>query len=94
MELLVAPGLIEVAGPRLHIRPFDGLPLLAVEQPRFEGWRRVVKALLDRSVALGALLALAPLLVALALAVRLSSPGPASSTGRSGSASTAGPSRC
>ena len=28
MELLVAPGLIEVAGPRLHIRPFEGLPLL------------------------------------------------------------------
>ena len=43
VELLVAPGLIEVAGPRLHIRPFEGLPLLSVEQPRFEGWRRVVK---------------------------------------------------
>ena len=39
IELLVAPGLIEVAGPRLHIRPFEGLPLLSVEQPRFEGWR-------------------------------------------------------
>ncbi|WP_324276032.1 hypothetical protein [Blastococcus brunescens] len=26
MELLVAPGLIEVAGPRLHIRPFEGCP--------------------------------------------------------------------
>jgi exopolysaccharide biosynthesis polyprenyl glycosylphosphotransferase len=75
LELLVAPGLVEVAGPRLHIRPFDGLPLLAVEQPRFEGWRRVVKTALDRSVALGALLVLAPLFGALALAVRLSSPG-------------------
>jgi exopolysaccharide biosynthesis polyprenyl glycosylphosphotransferase len=76
MELLVAPGLVEVAGPRLHIRPFDGLPLLAVEQPRFEGWRRVVKGALDRSVALGALLLLAPVFGALALAVRLSGPGP------------------
>ncbi|CCH86407.1 Undecaprenyl-phosphate galactose phosphotransferase [Modestobacter italicus] len=75
LELLVAPGLVEVAGPRLHIRPFDGLPLLAVEQPRFEGWRRVVKTVLDRSVALGALLVLAPLFGALALAVRLTSPG-------------------
>ena len=51
IELLVAPGLIEVAGPRLHIRPFEGLPLLAVEQPRFEGWRRVVKGGVDRTVA-------------------------------------------
>ena len=76
MELLVAPGLIEVAGPRLHVRPFDGVPLLSVEQPRFEGWQRVVKTALDRSVALGALLVLAPLFGALALAVRLTSAGP------------------
>ncbi|GAA4745923.1 sugar transferase [Modestobacter marinus] len=76
LELLVAPGLVEVAGPRLHIRPFDGLPLLSVEQPRFEGWRRVVKGALDRSVASAALLLLAPVLLALALAVRLSGPGP------------------
>src|SRR3712207_3086179 len=60
MELLVAPGLVEVAGPRLHIRPFDGLPLLSVEQPRFEGWKLVVKSVIDRSVALAALLALLP----------------------------------
>ncbi|KQS69017.1 UDP-phosphate galactose phosphotransferase [Modestobacter sp. Leaf380] len=76
LELLVAPGLIEVAGPRLHIRPFDGLPLLAVEQPRFEGWRRVVKALVDRGAALAALLLLAPVLLAVAAAVRVSSSGP------------------
>jgi exopolysaccharide biosynthesis polyprenyl glycosylphosphotransferase len=76
MELLVAPGLIEVAGPRLHIRPFEGLPLLSVEQPRFEGWRRVVKGGMDRIVAALALLLLAPVLLGIAAAVRISSPGP------------------
>ncbi|SCX40049.1 exopolysaccharide biosynthesis polyprenyl glycosylphosphotransferase [Klenkia marina] len=76
IELLVAPGLIEVAGPRLHIRPYDGLPLLAVEQPRFEGWRRVVKTAVDRGLALAAVVVLAPVLVAVAVAVRLDSPGP------------------
>jgi exopolysaccharide biosynthesis polyprenyl glycosylphosphotransferase len=76
VELLVAPGLVEVAGPRLHIRPFDGLPLLSVEQPRFEGWRRVVKGAMDRSVALAALIVLFPVFAGLALAVRVSSPGP------------------
>ncbi|MGY1733758.1 sugar transferase [Geodermatophilus sp. SYSU D01045] len=75
-ELLVAPGLIEVAGPRLHIRPFEGLPLLSIEQPRFEGWGRVVKGGVDRAVAALAVLLLAPVLLALALAVRLDSPGP------------------
>jgi exopolysaccharide biosynthesis polyprenyl glycosylphosphotransferase len=77
VELLVAPGLIEVAGPRLHIRPFEGLPLLSVEQPRFEGWQRMVKGPSDRCVAALAILALAPVLAGIALAVRLTSSGPA-----------------
>lgn len=76
LELLVAPGLVEVAGPRLSIRPFEGLPLLAVEEPTFTGWRRVVKGLVDRSAAVLALLLLSPVLLAIALAVRLDSPGP------------------
>jgi exopolysaccharide biosynthesis polyprenyl glycosylphosphotransferase len=76
IELLVAPGLIEVAGPRLHIRPFEGLPLLAVEQPRFEGWRRMVKGGVDRAFAAVALVLLAPVLLALAVAVKASGPGP------------------
>jgi exopolysaccharide biosynthesis polyprenyl glycosylphosphotransferase len=77
IELLVAPGLIEVAGPRLHIRPFEGLPLLSVEQPRFEGWRRMIKGGVDRCLAGVALLVLAPAILAIALAVRLTSDGPA-----------------
>jgi exopolysaccharide biosynthesis polyprenyl glycosylphosphotransferase len=76
IELLVAPGLIEVAGPRLHIRPFEGLPLLSIEQPSFEGWRRLIKHGVDRAVAAVALLVLAPVLLALALMVKLTSPGP------------------
>jgi exopolysaccharide biosynthesis polyprenyl glycosylphosphotransferase len=76
MELLVAPGLMEVAGPRLHIRPLEGLPLLSVEQPRFEGWQRVIKGGLDRVVAALALIVLAPVLLGIALAVKLTSPGP------------------
>jgi exopolysaccharide biosynthesis polyprenyl glycosylphosphotransferase len=76
IELLVAPGLIEVAGPRLHIRPLEGLPLLSVEQPRFEGWRRVVKGGMDRVAAGLALLLLAPILLTIAAAVRFTSPGP------------------
>ncbi|MGY1820431.1 sugar transferase [Geodermatophilus sp. SYSU D00079] len=76
IELLVAPGLIEVAGPRLHIRPLEGLPLLSVEQPRFEGWRRVVKGGLDRAAAGLAVVLLAPVLLAIAAAVKLTSPGP------------------
>ena len=67
---------MEVAGPRLHIRPLEGLPLLSVEPPRFEGWPRVVKGAMDRSTAALLLLLLAPVLIAIAVAVRIGSPGP------------------
>jgi exopolysaccharide biosynthesis polyprenyl glycosylphosphotransferase len=76
IELLVSPGLIEVAGPRLHIRPFVGLPLLAIEEPVFSGWKRMLKGALDRCGAALALVLVAPVLLAIALAVRLSGPGP------------------
>lgn len=77
VSLLVSPALTDVAGPRIHIRPVWGLPLLHVEQPRLTGTARAVKALLDRTAAAIALVVLAPLLGVLALAVRVTSPGPA-----------------
>jgi exopolysaccharide biosynthesis polyprenyl glycosylphosphotransferase len=76
-ELVVAPTLVEVAGPRIHVRPVCGLPLLHVEQPRFTGMMVACKTLLDRSVALTALLILSPFLLLIGLLVRLTSPGPA-----------------
>ena len=44
VELLVDPGLVEVAGPRMHIRPLMGFPLLHVEEPHFTGWRSAGEA--------------------------------------------------
>ena len=64
VEIVVAPALIEVAGPRLHIRPVAKLPLLHVEKPELTGARRVVKNVFDRIAALFAILLFSPLLVA------------------------------
>jgi exopolysaccharide biosynthesis polyprenyl glycosylphosphotransferase len=76
-DLVVSPGLTEVAGPRLHVRPVAGLPLLHVEEPEFTGFRRVLKSAFDRCVAGVSILLLSPLFAALALAVRFGSRGPA-----------------
>ncbi len=76
-DLLVAPSLVEVAGPRLSIRPVTGLPLLQVEQPQFTGGRRIVKSTFDRTFALAMIVLFSPLLLAITLAVRLTSRGPA-----------------
>ena len=55
VDLVVASALIDVAGARTTIRPFDGLPMLHVEHPRLHGGRALVKDLFDR---VGALLLL------------------------------------
>lgn len=76
VELLVHPGLIEVAGPRMHIRPYVGLPLLHVEQPHFTGWRRFVKRAADLTLTSCGLLVIIPLLAILAIAVKAHDGGP------------------
>ncbi|MEV8507489.1 exopolysaccharide biosynthesis polyprenyl glycosylphosphotransferase [Actinoplanes sp. NPDC051475] len=76
VDLIVASALIDVAGARTTIRPFDGLPMLHVEHPRLHGGARVVKDLFDRFGALALLIAFGPLLLTVALCVRLTSRGP------------------
>jgi exopolysaccharide biosynthesis polyprenyl glycosylphosphotransferase len=75
-DLVVSPGLTEIAGPRLHIRPVAGLPLLHVEEPKFTGFRRFLKTTFDFSGAALMLLALSPVVLGLILAVRFTSRGP------------------
>ncbi|MQY04016.1 sugar transferase [Actinomadura macrotermitis] len=76
VELVVAPALMDVTGPRISIRPVAGLPLLHVEHPELEGGRKIFKDLFDRSGALFGLVALAPLLFVVAVLIRMTSNGP------------------
>ena len=73
---MVATGLLDVAGPRLSIRPAAGMPLLHVERPAMSGARRVVKRGVDWCLALGLIVVALPVLLAIAIAVRLDTPGP------------------
>lgn len=76
IRLALASGMTDVAGPRIHWRPIEGLPLMSVEMPRYSGLKYSLKRLFDVVVAIGMLLLLSPLLLLIALAVRLDSPGP------------------
>lgn len=76
IDLALTLALTDVAGPRVLMRPVNGLPLMYVDEPRFSGSRYAVKSSFDWCTALVLTVLLAPLLLALALAVKLSSPGP------------------
>jgi exopolysaccharide biosynthesis polyprenyl glycosylphosphotransferase len=77
VDVLVSSTVTDVTGPRIHLRPVAGLPLLHIEEPELKGARRLMKGALDRGVAIFALSLLAPALMTRALAVRLTSRGPA-----------------
>ncbi|HEX5945212.1 MAG TPA: sugar transferase [Acidimicrobiales bacterium] len=76
VELLVAPAIADVAGPRTVVRDVAGLSLLHVGEPTFTGPQRVVKEVFDRTSAAVALLALIPVFAVVAVAVKLDSRGP------------------
>jgi exopolysaccharide biosynthesis polyprenyl glycosylphosphotransferase len=76
VDLVVAPQLTDIAGPRVHIRPVEGLPLLYVEEPKISGVGWLIKNVLDRLLALVGLILLSPLFALVAIAIRLSDKGP------------------
>ena len=76
IDLILAPAITDIAGPRIHIRPVDGLPLMFVDKPQFKGARRLLKEVVDRSTATILFFLLLPLMLAAAIAVRCSSRGP------------------
>ena len=60
VDLVVAPGIMDVAGPRVLTRPVHGLPLIHVEAPSFVGPQLVLKNVIDRLGALVALVLFSP----------------------------------
>ncbi|MFJ5862194.1 sugar transferase [Pseudarthrobacter sp. NPDC092439] len=75
-EMVLAATLTNVAGPRIHWRPVEGLPLMHVDIPQYSGAKHSLKRVMDIATAGCALVALAPLFLVLAVIVRLDSPGP------------------
>jgi len=74
-ELVLASRLTDVAGPRIHFRPMEGLPLIHVEIPQFEGGKHLLKRALDVVLSGVGLILLSPLLLVLGVIVRLDSEG-------------------
>src|SRR3984893_3761541 len=76
VDLVVAPGVMDVAEGRLALRPVAGFPLLHVEKPQHQGASRFQKRAFDSCFALAALIGPSPLLIAAAIAIKLTSKGP------------------
>ena len=76
VDLVVSPGVMDVAEARLTVRPVGGFPLLHVEKPQYEGAQQFQKRAFDFCFSLAALIVASPLLIASAIAIKVTSKGP------------------
>ncbi|HKU26733.1 MAG TPA: sugar transferase [Candidatus Sulfotelmatobacter sp.] len=76
IDMILAPALTDVAGPRIHIQPLAGLPLIHVSTPKLAGGKKVAKRAFDIAIAGLLLVFLSPVFAILALLVRFTDPGP------------------
>ena len=70
IDLIVAPAVTEIAGPRLKVSNVEGLPLLHLEQPDFSGTSRITKRLLDLILSIFGLIVISPFLIIIALIIK------------------------
>jgi exopolysaccharide biosynthesis polyprenyl glycosylphosphotransferase len=71
IDLIVAPAVTEIAGPRLKVSNVEGLPLLHLEQPTFSGASRVTKRVLDLTLPIVGLITISPFLLIVAMVIKL-----------------------
>ncbi len=76
VNLVVAPGVLDIAVSRLAVLPVAGLPLLQIGRPQYRDARRFQKRAFDFCFALAALVGTLPILVIAAVAIKLNSRGP------------------
>ncbi len=76
VDLIVVPSLTDVAGPRVHVRPVAGLPLLHVEPPQADGAIRWRKRAFDVAGSLALLTLGMPIWLAVMAAIKLWDGGP------------------
>jgi exopolysaccharide biosynthesis polyprenyl glycosylphosphotransferase len=76
VNLLVAPNVVDVAGPRVHLEAHGNMPLIYLSGPSYSRARTFGRAVFDRTFAAAVLIGSFPVLFLATLAIRLTSRGP------------------
>lgn len=76
VDLILAPGMVDVASPRLRVQLAAGQPLIHVEKPQYSRAKRFQKRAFDVVFSTVFLIAVSPVMALAALAIKLDSRGP------------------
>lgn len=72
----LVPSVVGLATAHRELTTLDGVPVIEIKPTSLDGWGRIIKRIFDFSVALIALILLAPALVLIGLLIKLTDPGP------------------
>ena len=75
-ELVLSSRIADVAGPRMSLHPVEGMPLIHVQIPRFDGGAYLLKRALDIVVAFVALVLFTPIAALIAIGIKIDDGGP------------------
>ncbi len=76
VDVIWAPDIFAVSLLNHSVREFAGVPLISLTETPLRGAPAVIKALMDRTLAVTGIIVLSPLLLTVAALVKLTSPGP------------------
>lgn len=76
VELVIAPGVVDVAGHRVVYQAVSGMPMLSIARPQHRRADSIAKRAFDIAFAAAALLITSPLTLLVALAIKIDSRGP------------------
>ena len=76
VNLVVSPGMADIAGPRLTIQPAGGVALIHVDKPQYNGAKHFQKRMFDTAFAALVLVGVSLLLLVAAIAIKMTSVGP------------------
>ena len=76
VDLLVSPGLLDIAAPRMTLRHSEGLPLLHIDRPQYGAAQSVMKIVLDLTLAATLTILTLPIMLVTAVAIKLDDGGP------------------
>jgi exopolysaccharide biosynthesis polyprenyl glycosylphosphotransferase len=76
IDLMVSPNVIDVAGPRIHVRGVSNMPFIHLEEPTYAGAAKFAKTAFDKVFAMAFLFLTSPILISIGVAVKIDSRGP------------------
>jgi exopolysaccharide biosynthesis polyprenyl glycosylphosphotransferase len=76
VKFRIIPDLYEIMAGKVKVGEINGIPIIGLKELPLQGWRRLIKRLMDISISLAVLLILSPFMLIIAAVIKINDKGP------------------